>query len=482
LVRENGFLGLYPFSIDEERMVAVGRAFSSLIAADRETPVRVVVGFDGRPSSWELQNSLIRGIASGGVHVISIGRTPAPLTLFAMRHLKLDGAAIVTGGHLPRRWNGVRLYERTGPLGDREIHRIESRIADSLPRSGLLPLAGDVTYLNLAPDYLRAIENEFAAVRRLVKRDPVRVAILGNHGDAGILAPRALARIGCAVTRLRCTPAGERADLPAPDPADPALQKELASVMRATRSDLGFAFDGGGERLVLLDDTGDPVAAADLLGLAGETITGDASGARIACDLRLSDIVEERVEGGASRANRGTVTLIAPGHRALLEAVGPDRCAVGAGLNGEFHFADRDGGSADATYAALRFVEILARARAARRARIPFGDLIDRPERYRAPEKVVAIRFPVGIFREMDPYLRERRLLGDPIDSIETAPGRAIRVRCREGWGALYRHDDDGTLRLLYEGTTDGGFHGTGRILRDALTQILEPARTGGEM
>ncbi len=475
LTQENQILGLYPASLADEDLVRLGQAFARSIGGGERrrvaAPLRVAVGFDTRHSSWDLQNSLVRGVAAGGVNVINLGHAPSPLVLFSAARLKLDGAVIVTGSHRSHQWNGVRFYTAGRPLDRDEIDELRSRAFDMAPPT-LLPLTGEITYINMVPDYLRRLEKEFAPLERATKRKPIRVVTACHHGVASLTAPFALSRAGCRVARLGCTLTAVE-DAPPPDPSDPALLRELGSMVRASSSDLGVAFDGDGDRIRAVDQEGEVIAADDIFALLAADVARTVPGARIAGDLRTGQVVADSVE-----RNGGTLLLVPPGHRSLMNAVGPDRALLGGEVEGNYYFADRYLGIDDGTYASLRLVEILAAARKENGPRTAIGAILPGDERFRAPEKVISWRRNRNAMNRFADHLRERKLLGDPILSIDAEPRAAVRVRCDNGWGVFYRSPEDGDLHLLYESTSEPGFHETGAILREALSRAMEPAGT----
>ncbi|MBN1826920.1 MAG: hypothetical protein JW958_11695 [Candidatus Eisenbacteria bacterium] len=477
LIEDNRLLGVYQTALFESDLVRVGAAFVDLVRrrtcpADRFPP-RVVIGFDARPSSWELQNALVRGIASRESNVVHLGLSPSPLVLFSMNQLKMDGAVIIGGGGRPTEWNGAHFYLEGRALRADDTRDLLRRAA-RVPEAPVLPMHGRITYLNMIPDYLRRMEKEFGGSMGA----GIRVVAAGNHGAASLIAPHALLRSGCAVLKLGCV-LGVHAEHARSDPADPSTIRDLGSAVRGFNADFGVAFDGAGERIAVVDRAGLPIPGDHLLALFADDLWGRSPGSPVACDLANGDLLEECLDRRA-----GSIRFVPPGPSSMDKAIRTDGALLAAESGGRFFFADRHPGYPDGVYAALRLVELLARIRAERGDRVPLGKILPRGERFLSPEKIVEFSAGRAFLDKFADRLREREEKGEPILSIREDHCSAVRVRCPEGWGVLRLRRGERTLGLRYGGGTDEGFQRAGRLLRGALRDTLEEAgwqRSAGE-
>jgi phosphomannomutase len=251
-------------------LVRLALAFADLLRGRAEpgggTPLRAVIGFDAFRSSWESQNSLLRGLSAGGVEVIHLGVAPSPLLLFSARALGAEGALHLAGdGRRARK--SVRAYVNGAPLGAEDLLRLRRKMEESTVPA-ILPLRGRVRYINMIPDYLRSLEERFSGLRPLLRRFQTEVVVGANHGAAAMTVPHALLRVGCRVVKLGCAlGAGEGSGHAAHD--DPAMLQELGLVVRATRADLGVSLDGEGRRIAFVDGAGKPVHGGRIEALLG---------------------------------------------------------------------------------------------------------------------------------------------------------------------------------------------------------------------
>ncbi len=154
VVEANEIQGLHCLSLTPDFMVRFGRAYGQFVrnayGYKPGKPYRLVLGFDARPSSMELQNALQRGLIAEGINILNVGAATSPLVYFAIHHLKTEGGIVLTGSHRPAGWNGVRLYLGRQPLSEKttdEIlassRRVERR--DLLPSFLILAFAGVFT-------------------------------------------------------------------------------------------------------------------------------------------------------------------------------------------------------------------------------------------------------------------------------------------------------------------------------------------------
>lgn len=465
--RDHGFLGIYAITLTADDGVRLGRAFAESVASEvakgRRGPARIAVGFDVRPGSWELQNAVVRGLASHGVRVVHVGIAGAPLVLFAAERLKLDGAVVIGGGARPAHWNGVRFYRDGRPLGADEIGTIRSRAFDMGSRD-ILPFSGEVTDLNLAPDYLRTLEEEFEETTRSLRRRPLRAAVATLSGTTSLVAPHALRRVGCTLVRLGrgCleSSGGRKSPL-----SEEALLRRLGEGVRHSRADIGFILDGEGARLHVLDGEGKAVPPDFVAALV---VRGLPPAPAVVADVRSGDLIE-----GPVRDRHGRIHWSGPGEGALEEKLREEGAPFAAGADGLFFFADRGAPRPDGIYAALRLVETFTRLREREGRDLSLRDALPGAERFRAPERVLQGRGSRTILHRFREILETENRSARGVIAI---PGAAVRARFVESWGVLYRAPETGDLHLRFEARTEEAFHRTGSVLREALEQARETA------
>ncbi len=466
IVEGNEVRGLHCLSLTPDFMVRMGRAYGRFVrdayGYKPGKPHRLVLGFDARPSSVDLQNSLQRGLAAEGVNVLNLGVAPAPLVYFAIHHLKTEGGIVVTGSHRPSGWNGVRFYLGRQPLPERATDELLS-CSRHVGCRDLLPMLGDVTYLNMVPDYIRTLGREFKPLRAQMKSSPISVVVAGGNGAASLTAPAALSRIGCRVIKLGCSMQGPQ-QTQAHDPSDPLFLNEAGATVRASKADFGVLFDGDGDRIRVVDHRGEPVRADHLLMLFAQSVASQVKKARVASDLRTSDALEEILAGHSA-----TALHVPPVHTSLMEVIQNGSVQLAGSSDGHYHFTDRSLGFDDGLYAILRLVEILAAKREEGGRRLTLRSILPKIDRYISPEKIIPARGADMILEPVAEYLRDCIGNGGGIESVEEDQNHAVRVRGTEAWGVIALEPGTSAIHIRYEGTTEEAFRRIGSILRESL-------------
>lgn len=466
IVEGNEVRGLHCLSFTPDFMVRLGRAYGRFVrdayGEMPARPLRLALGFDARPSSEELQNALQRGLSAEGINVLNLGVAPAPLVYFAVNNLKTHGGIVVTGSHRPGGWNGVRLYLGRQPLPSRALDELLAS-ARRTGRRDLLPMLGEVTYLNLVPDYIRSLRREFKSLAEELKGAPIGVVVAGGNGAASLTAPATLSRIGCRVIKLGCSLEGS-SQSQAHDPSDPLFLNETGATVRASRADFGVLFDGDGDRIRVVDHRGEPVRADHLMMLFADSVARRVKEARVACDLRASDALEEIL------GRRGAETLLVPPtHNSLMEVIRDGKVHLAGTADGHYHFRDRSLGFDDGLYAALRLVEILSARRKKSGRRVTLRSILPKIDRYVSPEQVIPHRSAAAALEPIAEFLRDSVGNGGGIESVEEDRPRAVRVKGKESWGVIAVEADNPALRVRYEGRTEEAFRRIGAILRQSL-------------
>jgi phosphomannomutase len=303
---------------------------------------RIAVGRDGRESSPDLERALVDGLVAGGALVHRIGLGPTPQLHFALEAHGLDGGIMVTGSHNPREENGFKLVIGTEPVHGETLRALVATAA--------APAAGGATVeLPVSQAYLTRLQAQVRAGCLTVVWD------CGN-GAVGALIDRLTQALPGRHILLNSKVDGR---FPAhhPDPSIAANLRELCAVVRAQRADLGIAFDGDGDRLGVVDESGAIVWPDQvLLLLAGEVLRAK-PGAGIVGDVKSSRVLFEEV------ARLGGRPVMSPSGYVRVRAAMQDEGAPLAGeMSGHVFFAECWQGTDDALFAAMRLLDCLGRA------------------------------------------------------------------------------------------------------------------------
>ena len=335
--------GIVDQSLTTEIVRQIGQAIGSeaLDAGDSA----VIVGRDGRLSGPDMVTALTEGITAAGCNAIDIGMVPTPLTYFATHHLGIGAAVSVTGSHNPPNYNGLKIMAGTHTLAGERIQELKHRIETQTVAHG----AGQQSQEDVVPAYLRRVTEDIQLDR------PLRVVSDCGNGVAGMLAPRLLREIGCEVIELFSEVDGHFPNHH-PDPSVPENLEDLVTAVREHRADLGLAFDGDGDRLGVVTNTGKVVWPDRQMILFARDILSRHPGAEIIYDVKCTRLLPDAIAAAG-----GKPTMWKTGHSFIKAKLRESGAALGGEMSGHLFFKERWYGFDDALYAAARLCEVLAK-------------------------------------------------------------------------------------------------------------------------
>ncbi len=327
----DGVRGVVGESLTVELVERLGRA--SALWCGRG---RVFIGRDTRASGVELEEAFARGVASAGGVAVLAGVLPTP----AVALLRLDLGVVISASHNPPEYNGVKFFDRMGSkLTDAAEEEIE-QLLDEPPRGG-----GEIERIGIATDsYLEHVLERFGT-----DLSSMRIAVDCANGAYSDLAPQAFAQLGADVTAIGNAPDGTNINVGCGATDLSALQQTVTSG----GLDFGVAFDGDGDRMLAVDETGasvdgDQIVAILALALGVETVAVTSM-----TNLGFHRLMEE---------NGIRVVTTDVGDRYVLEALRREGALLGGEQSGHILWLDGHV-TGDGLVAAL----VLCRALAGRR-------------------------------------------------------------------------------------------------------------------
>lgn len=279
-------------AITPELVASIGRA-----AAAEGT--EFVVARDGRETGDALVEAVSAGLASGGADVVRLGTIPTPALAFASRGRH---GIMITASHNPPADNGVKLFADGREFDLDTEARIEDRLAD-----GTEPVAWDTWGRLGATSTLRAYEHALSAYLDTIQTSSdtsVSIVVDAGTGTAGLVAPTVLRRLGASVRTLNGSADGA---FPA-RPSKPTTETigTLRRFVANGPADIGFAFDGDADRLVLVDERGDVVHEDTVLAILAESYVrrAETPDPVVVTTPNASNRIDERVEAVGGRIVR----------------------------------------------------------------------------------------------------------------------------------------------------------------------------------
>lgn len=301
----------------------VGQAFAILTRA-RET----AVGRDCRESSPGLAAAFIDGLTAQGCSVLDLGQVATDTVYYVSGKREVPGA-VITASHNPPNYNGIKLCRAgAAPVGEETgLRELRAMIEAGLEPG---PGGGSVTSFDATGGYV----DHLLSVVDPSAMSPLRVAVDGGNGMAGVVVGRVFDRIPPHLIGLYLEPDGSFPNHPA-DPLQEENLTDLIALMKREGVDLGVAFDGDADRAFFIDDKGRPVSGSTTTALIARWFLARRPGATIVHNLIISQAVPELV-----RAHGGTPVRTRVGHSFIKQVMAETGAVFGGEHSGHYYFAD----------------------------------------------------------------------------------------------------------------------------------------------
>ena len=251
-----------------EMAMNIGRATAHLFKKRGHVP-KIIIGKDTRISGYMLENALVSGICSMGVHAIMVGVLPTPGIAFLTGSMRADAGIVISASHNPFQDNGIKIF---GSEGFKLPDETESAIEE-------IVFANNLHTLHPSPSELgKAYRMEDARGRYIVflkhafpkecSLEGTRIVLDCSNGATYRVAPETFMELGAEVTTLSDKPNGKNINLQCGSQHPEALAK----AVRKAKADVGFAFDGDGDRMIAVDETGAVMTGDRLLAICAASM------------------------------------------------------------------------------------------------------------------------------------------------------------------------------------------------------------------
>lgn len=301
----------------------IGRA----VAAWLPTAGTIAVGRDMRPDSAELAAALIKGLTEQGRDVLNVGEVTSDMIYFAAGHYKLAGGVMITASHNPGEYNGIKFCGEDAKAIGIESGLMEIRdLAKKNEWETVAP--GSVTEKDVAEDWVQHVLSFIDAD----KLKPLKVVVDAGNGMAGKIFPELEPYVPFEVTEMYFDLDGTFPNHIA-NPLEPKNLEDLIAKIKEEGADVGIAFDGDGDRAVLVDETGQPVTGTVMTGLLAEYFLKENPGATI-----LHNAICGRAAVDAIRDNGGTPVRTKVGHSYIKADMRKNNAVFAGEHSGHYYF------------------------------------------------------------------------------------------------------------------------------------------------
>lgn len=435
--------GVVGDSLTTETAYWVGRAVGSESLAKGEP--NVSVGRDGRLSGPELVEHLIQGLVDSGCSVSDVGMVPTPVLYYAANVLAGKSGVMLTGSHNPPDYNGFKIVIAGDTLANEQIQALRLRIENNDLSEGV----GQAEQVDILDSYFKRIREDVALAK------PMKVVVDCGNGVAGVIAPQLIEALGCKVIPLFCDVDGNFPNHH-PDPGKLENLEDLIAKVRSENADLGLAFDGDGDRVGVVTNTGTVVYPDRLLMLFAKDVVSRNPGADIIFDVKCTRRLTPLISGYGGRP-----VMWKTGHSLIKKKMKETGALLAGEMSGHIFFKERWYGFDDGIYSAARLLEILSQDR--RTAEQIFASF---PNDLSTPEINIAVT-EESKFTIIETLQRDAQW-GDA--SVTTLDG--LRVDYPKGWGLVRASNTTPVLVLRFEAETEDELKRIQEVFRAQLYTV----------
>jgi len=432
IFRQYDIRGLVDEQLTPAAARAVGQAYTTFAwqrLGNGKAP-RVAVGRDNRPSGSALAQGVREGIAAAGGAAIDVGELPTPALYFATKTLPVDGGIQVTGSHNPPEFNGFKMVLAHDAVFGDDIQVLYKLIDDGklATKSG----GSSTTHHALLTAYRDAIVKRNAPLARKLK-----VVVDCGNGVTSLVAVETLRQLGAEVVPLFAESDGTFPHHH-PDPTVLENLHDLQAAVKQEKAELGIAFDGDGDRIGAVDESGEPVLGDQLLVLFGRDLVYRlGKGKPVIFDVKCSEILPQMLK----RAGLEPV-MWKTGHSFIKQKMKEIGAPLAGEMSGHMFFGGDWYGFDDALFGAARLLRYVAEQGG------PLSRLLaDLPATVSTPE----MRVDCADDRKFDIV---RRAAGHFAAKYPVSTLDGVRITFAQGWGLLRASNTQPALVLRFEAAT----------------------------
>lgn len=404
----------------------------------------IAIGRDGRLSSPALAQALAKGIRKSGLQVIDVGMVPTPILYFAAHELCDYTGVMITGSHNPPDYNGLKIVLGGETLAADTIQALRLRIEND----NLVLGEGSYSTHLITPTYIQRIVSDVKLAR------PMKIAVDCGNGVTGVLAPELYRKMGCEVVELFCEVDGTFPNHH-PDPSVPKNLQDVIHTLKTTDAELGFAFDGDGDRLGLVTKDGSIIYPDRQLMLFAADVLIRNPGGQIIFDVKCTRNLATWIE-----QHGGKPIMWKTGHSFIKGKLKETGALLAGEMSGHIFFRERWYGFDDALYTAARLLELLSKQDDINATLHALPDALNTPE--------LQIKLKEGENHILIEQLQQNARFDNP-ERVITIDG--LRVEYKDGFGLVRASNTTPVAVLRFEADNTEALR---RIQQDFRKVILQ--------
>jgi len=325
--REYDARWLYEKDINLPGITNLGKGLGSqIIKNTKKNNPRVVVGHDYRSYSEEIKVALKKGLLSTGCNIEDIGLSLSPTVYFAQFNLDADAVAMVTASHNENGWTGVKMGIKKGLTHAPEEMK---ELKDITLNQKFIKGKGSEKLIN---GFQKIYKDDLIYKNKITKK--IKVVVACGNGTAGIFAPEILRGIGCEVVELDCNLDWTFPKYN-PNPEDLKMLHAIGKAVKENKADIGFGFDGDGDRVGVIDNKGNEIFSDKIGLLIARNLSNSYKNSKFIVDVKSTGLYSK---DKILLENNCETIYWKTGHSHIKRKVNTEKALAGFEKSGHFFF------------------------------------------------------------------------------------------------------------------------------------------------
>ena len=443
--REYDARWVFEKDIDLEGITDLGKGLGTqVIKHTKKTNPRIIVGHDYRSYSEKIKKSLINGLISTGCNVEDIGLSLSPTVYFAQFNMNSDAIAMVTASHNENGWTGVKMGIKKGLThAPEEMNELKDI---TLNKRFIEGKGASKNIENFKKIY---VEN---LIKNNKIKKKIKAVVACGNGTAGIFAPEILKGIGCDVVELDC-----KLDWSFPkynpNPEDLKMLHAISKAVKDNSADIGFGFDGDGDRCGVIDDKGNEIFSDKIGLLIARNLANEYKNSKFIVDVKSTGLYSK---DKILSDNQCETIYWKTGHSHIKRKVNSEKALAGFEKSGHFFFNEPLGyGYDDGINSAIQVCHLLDK-----KDKMMSEILNELPKTYQTPtmspfckdeEKYQVVDDMVNKIQQ----LKKENIKIDNLSITEVLTVNGVRFSLEDGsWGLIRASSNKPSLVVVTESPT----------------------------
>ena len=325
--REYDARWIFEKDIDIEGIINLGKGLGTqiIVHTNKNSP-RVIVGHDYRSYSEKIKEALSQGLISTGCQVEDVGLSLSPMVYFAQFNLGSDAIAMVTASHNENGWTGVKMGIKKGLThAPEEMSELKDITLNNKFKHG----KGSLKKIK---DFKKTYTQDLIEKNKINKK--IKAVVACGNGTAGVFAPEILKGIGCEVIKLDCELDWSFPKYN-PNPEDLKMLHAIGKAVKDNGADIGFGFDGDGDRCGVIDNQGNEIYSDKIGLLIARNLSKTYKNSKFVVDVKSTGLFENDKE---LIANNCKTIYWKTGHSHIKRKVNIEKALAGFEKSGHFFF------------------------------------------------------------------------------------------------------------------------------------------------